>query len=278
LDQQAGSTRPKDKGRKSVNSHAGCLKVLDTRRAIRPAHVLSYLVPLPPLDEQDRIVARLTNIATLGDAISTLSSEVEQRLEQLLVSVHLESARQRTKRMSDLLELYEDRALVVSGQSYPQVGVRAYGLGLFRKESVAASETTYRHFNRLYDGCLVLSQVKGWEGAVAVCNAVLDGFYVSPEYRTFRCKENELSPRYLARLVRSKWFWSKLSKVTRGVGARRERTRPEQFLELEIEMPDAETQDRLLQTVEQIGAAAALRSNKNELIALKAAALRTFLP
>jgi hypothetical protein len=33
LDQQAGSTRPKDKGRKSVNSYARCLKVLDTRRS-----------------------------------------------------------------------------------------------------------------------------------------------------------------------------------------------------------------------------------------------------
>ncbi|HEY6343247.1 MAG TPA: hypothetical protein VIY49_17270, partial [Bryobacteraceae bacterium] len=33
LDQQAGTKRPKDKGRKSLNSHARCLKVLDTRRA-----------------------------------------------------------------------------------------------------------------------------------------------------------------------------------------------------------------------------------------------------
>jgi beta-glucanase (GH16 family) len=33
LDQQAGANRPKDKGRKSLNSHARCLKVLDTRRA-----------------------------------------------------------------------------------------------------------------------------------------------------------------------------------------------------------------------------------------------------
>jgi hypothetical protein len=33
LDQQAGSTWLADKGRKSVNFHAGCLKVLDTRRA-----------------------------------------------------------------------------------------------------------------------------------------------------------------------------------------------------------------------------------------------------
>jgi hypothetical protein len=32
LDQQAGANRPKDKGRKSLNSHARCIKVLDTRR------------------------------------------------------------------------------------------------------------------------------------------------------------------------------------------------------------------------------------------------------
>jgi hypothetical protein len=37
LDQQAGSTRPKDKGRKSVNSYARCLKVLDTRRRAEDA-------------------------------------------------------------------------------------------------------------------------------------------------------------------------------------------------------------------------------------------------
>src|SRR6516162_11889308 len=34
LDQQTGAIRPKDKGRKSLNSHARCLKVLDTRRLI----------------------------------------------------------------------------------------------------------------------------------------------------------------------------------------------------------------------------------------------------
>jgi hypothetical protein len=46
LDQQAGSTRPKDTGRKSVNSHAGCLKVLDTRR---PPAVIAPDVVIDPM-------------------------------------------------------------------------------------------------------------------------------------------------------------------------------------------------------------------------------------
>jgi type I restriction enzyme, S subunit len=48
----------------------------------------------------------------------------------------------------------------------------------------------------------------------------------------------------LETIVRTEWFWSKLKNATRGVGARRERTRPEQFLELELSMPSIEQQER----------------------------------
>jgi type I restriction enzyme S subunit len=79
--------------------------------------------------------------------------------------------------------------------------------------------------------------VKGWEGAVAICPVKLAGWFVSPEYRTFRCVADQARPGYLALLVRIEWFWGKLGLATRGVGARRERTRPEQFLDVEISMP-----------------------------------------
>ena len=67
---------------------------------------------------------------------------------------------------------------------------------------------------------------------------------MSPEYRTFRCIPTESRARYLAPLVRTKWFWSKLANATRGVGARRERTRPEQFLNIELPMPHVDQQKR----------------------------------
>jgi type I restriction enzyme, S subunit len=88
----------------------------------------------------------------------------------------------------------------------------------------------------------VLSQVKGWEGAVGMCGIKLVGWFVSPEYRTFRCIPSEARPDYLTALVHNEWFWGRLKGVTRGVGARRERTRPEQFLNLQIPMPDVAQQ------------------------------------
>jgi type I restriction enzyme S subunit len=46
----------------------------------------------------------------------------------------------------------------------------------------------------------------------------------------------------MATLVRTEWFWKHFKNATRGVGARRERTRPEQFLTIKIPMPDIKLQ------------------------------------
>ena len=107
---------------------------------------------------------------------------------------------------------------------------------------------------------MVLSQVKGWEGAVGVCGSDLAGWFVSPEYRTFRCIPNEARSDYLDVLVRTKWFWGRLRDVTRGVGARRERTRPEQFLALQMPMPDLEQQEAGKQIFAEVRTLTALQN------------------
>jgi type I restriction enzyme S subunit len=130
--------------------------------------------------------------------------------------------------------------------------VRGFGGGLFPKAAVAGTETSYRAFNRLYVDALVLSQVKGWEGALALCPPELAGMYVSPEYRTFRCVPGEATPAYIGELVRTPWFWSHLQDATRGVGARRERTRPEQFLNIELPMPPPDKQSKVVEILDRL--------------------------
>lgn len=69
---------------------------------------------------------------------------------------------------------------------------------------------------------------------------------VGPAYRTFRCKIARCLPEYLRALVSTEFFWARLKDATRGVGARRERTRPEQFLQLKFSMPSVEEQRQAL--------------------------------
>ena len=212
--------------------------------AIRPADVLTYEIPLPSIEEQRRIVVRIEALAAEIDHARTLRQQATEEAEAFVTSLHVKLSGSRTRKMGDILELSEIATAVHIDQEYPQVGVRSFGNGLFAKNAILGSETTYKIFNTLYGGCLVLSQVKGWEGAVAVCPASLVGWYASPEYRTFCCKPSEVRSNYLAEIVPTKWFWGQLQSATRGVGARRERTRPEQFLEIELPWPEVDDQKR----------------------------------
>lgn len=207
-------------------------------------------VPLPPIETQRNLITRL-------EALTQKTLELEENLNAaddasaaLLLSLHHKIAAGRVVRLGDVIELHEiDEPITLAG-TYPQVGVRGFGGGLFAKSAISGAETTYRAFHRLYEGAIVLSQVKGWEGAIARCPAELADWFVSPEYRTFRCRQGQASSEYMGAIVRTEWFWRKLQDATRGVGARRERTRPEQFLNIELVLPSLSDQLRIVEVLQ----------------------------
>lgn len=221
------------------------------RVRIKEERFFDQAIALPPLVEQQALVTRLDALAEKIRQVEAHLETIESISSSLLLSLHHKLAGDRRVHLSDVLELMELPEHVTPAGNYPQVGVRGFGGGLFSKAAVGGTDTSYKTFNRLYEGAIVLSQVKGWEGAIARCPRELDGWFVSPEYRTFRCKPGLASGEYFGELVRSEWFWSQLQDATRGVGARRERTRPEQFLHIELPMPHFDDQLRIAEILER---------------------------
>lgn len=222
------------------------------KNRIQPERFLTIPVPLPPLAEQCRIVARIEALAAKIAEAHGLRQEAIEGVNGFVTSLHLHLSSPNVVPLDEYLTLDETRDPVELGQEYPQVGVRSFGQGLFAKGAVDSSQTTYKAFNRLYEGAIVLSQVKGWEGAIAGCPASLAGMFVSPEYRTFRCIPGKAEPKYLSAVVTTPWFWTQLKDATRGAGDRRERTRPEQFLQLKMPMPCIEKQRRAITILEKL--------------------------
>jgi len=213
---------------------------------------LSFEIPLPLIEEQRRIVEKVEKLAGKIEEARSLREQTVKETKSFITSLHLSLSSSRKVKLNKILNLDEHRETVEFGKEYPQVGVRGFGGGLFAKESINATQTSYKAFNRLYDGAIVLSQVKGWEGAISVCSSELAGKYVSPEYRTFSCIPGQAVPEYLAVLFSAPWFWTKLKNITRGMGGRRERTRPEQFLKMELPMPTVDQQKQALLILSKI--------------------------
>ena len=214
----------------------------DRNRTLSLAALATIPVPVPPLEHQQRIVRHLEQLTEKTRQVEAHLDSADAASAELLLSLHHQRAAGRTVRLGDVIELHEVDEPIKPAGAYSQVGVRGFGGGLFAKAAISGTDTTYRAFHQLYEGAIVLSQVKGWEGAIARCPAELAGWFVSPEYRTFRCKPGQASSGYLGEIVRTEWFWQKLQDATRGVGARRERTRPEQFLNIEMTMPPLDDQ------------------------------------
>ena len=212
------------------------------RVRIREDRFLEQQITLPPISEQAATVAKLNLLADKTRQLNERLAAIEADSQKLLLSLHHRAASEQKTKVGDFLELREDQVPIRQEAEYIQVGVRSFGAGLFEKSALKGIDTSYRTFNRLYTDALVLSQVKGWEGALALCPESLEGKYVSPEYRTFQCIPGRAHPSYIGELVNTPWFWSLLQAATRGVGARRERTRPEQFLSIELPMPSFSAQ------------------------------------
>jgi len=221
-------------------------------------------VPVPPLDEQQKIARRLNRIGSLIEVASEIGSEIVEDTQALVQNMHFHLAEPSERQLGEFLELREDRVSVEAECHYPQVGVRGFVGGLFFKEAVLGSETTYKSFNRLSSGLLVVSQPKGWEGAVAVCTSAHEGWFVSPEYRTFRCRPNFLDERYLAAFLTTPWFQQMLTRLVRGQGARRQRLRPEMLLGMPVRMPAIEDQRASLRCFDALRRIRAVRFDTNQ--------------
>ena len=233
------------------------------RKRLKEARFLAQEIPLPPPPEQRRIVIQLNAAAMAVERVQQLRDGMRDDLAALVVRAN-DRWQAGTFELSEALALDEDRVQISLDTSYPQVGIRGFGGGLFRKGGVTAADTTYRHFNQIHEGQFVVSQVKGWEGAVAVCDEAHAGLFASPEYRTFRCDPAVLRSTYLAYLCRTPWFHSKLAPATRGQGARRERLRPEMLMALSIPFPPVDVQERLECMFARV-TAAVTASNSNDL-------------
>lgn len=140
------------------------------------------------------------------------------------------------------LELRRDVIKVDSNSEYEMAGVRSFGAGLFIREPLDGSTTSYRSLNRLAADTVVLSRLFGWEGALSLVPADFEGRHVSTEFPTFEIDSSVADPLFVRYLCTWPGLWERLATVARGVGVRRKRVHVEDFLNVEVPLPQLAAQ------------------------------------
>ena len=213
----------------------------DRNRTLAIQRFENIEIPLPPIDVQRRVADELDSV---DRGVRSLVA-MEQRSGVLAAAMRSALAgryagelyRCRRVALHEVLSLRCDETQVAPETTYQMAGVYSFGRGLFARADLEGAKTSYKVLHRLREGQLVMSRLKGWEGALALVPAKFNGFFLSPEFPTFDIDIDLVDPSFLGALLTSEQFWSQLRGASKGIGARKERVHADRLLQQEIELP-----------------------------------------
>jgi type I restriction enzyme, S subunit len=228
--------------------------------AIRPSHVLDYVMPLPTIEEQQRIVARIDTVQQQLQAADKLRQSTIAELHALCRALVINDPS--TKQMM-VAEVVQQRPLNVNVEpdvSYQFAGVYSFGRGVFKGGLKTGAEFAYPKLSRITSGDFIYPKLMAWEGALGVVPEACDGCVVSPEFPVFGIDKTKVLPDVFDVYFRNPSTWKSLQSGSTGTNVRRRRLNPTDFLKLKIPVPSMVTQQKL----------AAIRSHQRQIQGISA--------
>jgi type I restriction enzyme S subunit len=211
---------------------------------IKPQQFLEVQIPLPPLVEQKRIVARIEELTAKIAEVRSLRESEESDLRGMLGSAFREITKRAPRRPFGEVAPLVRRAVSVSIEgSYPELGIRSFGKGTFHKPALTGFELGNKRVFRIDANDLLFTNVFAWEGAIAVAEPGDAGRFGSHRYITCVPIEGVATSRFLCFYFLTSDGLSKIGDASPG-GAGRNRTLGLQALaEIEVPVPRIERQN-----------------------------------
>lgn len=156
-------------------------------------------VPLPPLSEQQALIAHLDTLAQKTREVEEHLDAAERDADHLLALRFRDLIADAPRHaMAEVAPTVRRLVEIDVSKRYREVGARSFGKGLFVKPDFDGAEATWQKPVWVKSGDLVLSNIKAWEGAIAVAGDEHDGCIASHRYITCIPDPNQATAGFLA--------------------------------------------------------------------------------
>jgi type I restriction enzyme S subunit len=229
-----------------------------TRNRFKEKYFLNLRAPLPPLDEQRRIVARLGRIADRIEARRERVTQAEADLQSLLSKAFAHAIDGAPRRpMAEVAPLVRRPVEIEPTQQYTEIGVRSFYNGIFHRRTMPGSDFTWQKLFRIKEGDLVFSNLMAWEQAIAVAGPK-DHDTVG-NHRMLSCAVNPdlATPDFLMAYFRTPEGFASVVGHSPGSIARNKTLSSKKLPSIQVPIPPLETQrwfDRVQAKARQIRA------------------------
>ena len=210
---------------------------------------MSVRVPLPPLAEQLRIVARLdgtaTRLATCAEAAQRLEADLAALLRATFTRITAGSPR---ARMADIAPLVRRPVAIEPEASYTEIGIRSFFRGIFHRRTVPGSEFTWQDLFRIEAGDVVFSNLMAWEKGIGLAGATDAGCVGNHRMLTCAADRSRVVPAFLFFFFTTPEGFAQIEAASPGSIARNKTLSPDGLKTIEVPVPSLDAQrwfDRL---------------------------------
>lgn len=200
-------------------------------------------IPLPPLAEQQALVARLDALAEKTRQVEAHLDAVERDAEHLLALRFRDAIAEAPLRpMAEIAPSVRRPVEIDIEVRYREVGARSFGKGLFVKPDFDGAEATWQKPVWIKAGDLVLSNIKAWEGAIAIARDEHDGCIASHRYITCVPDPAQATAGFLAYCLLSEDGLEKVGLASPGTADRNRTLSLGNLAKIEVPTPPLATQ------------------------------------
>lgn len=168
------------------------------RIRLKEDRFMSIEVPLPSFAEQQRVAARLARIDRLRQQREIEVAAAERDAHSMLSTAFRRVVSDANRRpMADVAPIVRRRVEIHPEKAYSELGVRSFGRGMFRKPNLRGADLTWQKLYFIHRGDVVISNIKAWEGALAVATEHDHGHVGSHRYLTCVPHTDVIAPDFL---------------------------------------------------------------------------------
>ena len=151
---------------------------------------------------------------------------------------------------------------------YVAIGVRSFGKGIFHYEPMPGNKLGSLRFFEVRPNRLVISNIKGWEGAIAISSTDDAGCLASNRFLTYVPHDERIDVSWARWYFLSEPGLELIQKASPGSADRNRTLAMDRFFALEIPLPPIEEQRSQIARIDAIADVAIdLRRRRDDLIA-----------
>jgi type I restriction enzyme, S subunit len=153
-------------------------------------------------------------------------------------------------RVSDVLQLDRRPAAIDPLAEYEPIGIRSFGKGIFHYPPTLGSDLSKLRYFEVHPETLVVSNIKAWEGAIAVASDAEMGRIASNRFLSYVPVDNQIDVRYAAHFFLSERGLPLIQRASPGSADRNRTLAIDRFENLEVPLPSLAEQHEIVRRLE----------------------------